>query len=404
MRRRYFDNAATSFPKPQCVHEAMLDYGTRLGASAGRGAYAEARETGKIIQQCRERICKLINAPDPDHIIMTFNCSDGLSLALHGLLSEGDHAITTAMDHNSVLRPLNELRRRIGLEVDVVPCSREGMVDPDDVRSVIRSNTKLIAVLHGSNVTGTVEPISALARVAHEHGALIVVDAAQTLGHLPVDVLAAEIDVLAGAGHKGPLGPLGTGFVYLREGLESRLQTLKQGGTGTRSEDAVQPESLPDRYEPGSHNAIGIAGLNAGVGWLIERTVDAMRAHDGQLCERFMAGLDEIGGGLSWYGPREVEDRIGVFSVRIEGLSPTGLSAALEEQFGILTRSGLHCAPLAHKTIGTFEYGGTTRLSFGPFTTPDDVDCAVDALGELAKSGGKLQTVRVPDASPSRPG
>ena len=378
------DNAATSFPKPPCVHEAMLHYATRLGASAGRGAYVEAQDTGRIIQQCRERLCRLINAPNPDHLIMTFNCSDGLNLAIYGLLDEGDHAIATEMDHNSVLRPLNELRKRIGLEVDFVRCDAAGLVDPDEVRQAIKPNTKLLTVLHGSNVTGSVQPIRDLARVAHDHGTLILIDAAQTVGHWPIDVQSDRIDLLAAAGHKGPLGPLGTGFLYIRDGIEQHLRTLKQGGTGTRSEQATQPDDLPDKYEVGSHNAIGIAGLNAAAGWILDRTVVSLRQHDRQLCERFAQGLDSIDG-LHWYGPRDLEKRIGVFSVRLDGYGPDELSSALEAQFGILTRSGLHCAPWAHKTIGTLEFGGTTRLSFGPFLTLQDIDHALDALSTLAR-------------------
>jgi cysteine desulfurase family protein len=378
------DNAATSFPKPPCVHEAVLHYATRLGASAGRGAYAEAQDTGRIIQQCRERLCRLINAPNPDHLIMTFNCSDGLNLAIYGLLGEGDHAIATEMDHNSVLRPLNELRERIGLEVDFVRCDAAGLVDPDDVRQAIKPNTKLLAVLHASNVTGSVQPIHDLARVAHDHGALILIDAAQTVGHWPIDVQSDRIDLLAAAGHKGPLGPLGTGFLYIRNGVEQQLCTLKQGGTGTRSEQATQPDDLPDKYEVGSHNAIGIAGLNAAAGWILDRTVLSLRQHDRQLGERFAQDLDAIDG-LHWYGPRDLEKRIGVFSVRLDGYGPDELSSALEAQFGILTRSGLHCAPWAHKTIGTLEFGGTTRLSFGPFLTIQDIDHALDALSKLAR-------------------
>jgi len=379
------DNAATSFPKPPCVHQAMADYATRLGASAGRGAYAEAIETGQIIEQCRTRIAKLINAPSSRQIIMTFNCSDGLSLAIRGLLGPGDHAITTWMDHNSVLRPLNELSSRMGLQVSFVQCDQQGIVDPQDIVRQIKPNTKLIAVLHGSNVTGTVEPIVEIAKVAKDHGIPILVDAAQTCGHWPIDVQAQNIDLLAAAGHKGPLGPLGTGFLYIQPGLEEKLLTLKQGGTGTRSEQPTQPQSLPDKYEPGSHNALGIAGLNAGVEYLLERTVQAVRQHDLKLCQKFISGLEQIEN-LQWFGPRDINKRIGVFSVRIPPYSPQQLSAQLERQFGILTRSGLHCAPLAHKTIGTFDRRGTTRISFGPFVTGEDIDYTLQALAQIASS------------------
>ncbi|MFA5863223.1 MAG: aminotransferase class V-fold PLP-dependent enzyme [Phycisphaerae bacterium] len=383
MKRIYLDNAATSFPKPPQVYQAMIDYATRIGASAGRGAYGEAIESGRMIGECRKKIAQLICAPDPNHIIMTFNCTDGLNLAIHGLLNSGDHVITIWMNHNSVLRPLNELKSRIGLQVDFVPCAFDGIVDPDDIRRAIKPNTKLIAILHGSNVTGTVEPIHQIAKIAREHDLLILVDAAQTIGHLPIDVQKDQIDFLAAPGHKGLLGALGTGFLYIRPGLEKILRPLKQGGTGSWSEEAVQPQALPDKYESGSHNALGIAGLTAGLDYLLNRTVADIHQQDRALCRKFMAGLDEIDG-LTWFGPRESANRIGVFSVRMEGYTPRELSAALESKFGILTRSGLHCAPLAHKTIGTLENGGTTRFSFGPFITIEDLDYILNALQKLS--------------------
>ncbi len=398
MKRIYLDNAATSFPKPPSVQQALIDYATRVGASAGRGAYAEAKESGRIILECRKRIARLIHAPNPNHIIMTLNCSDGLNLAIHGLLKSGDHVITTWMDHNSILRPLNELKNQIGLAVDFVPTAEDGIVDPDDIRKAIKPNTRLIAILHGSNVTGTVEPISEVSKIARERNILFLLDAAQTVGHLPIDVQKDDIDFLAAPGHKGTLGPLGTGFFYLRPGLEKILSSIRQGGTGTRSEEAVQPEILPDKYETGSHNAIGIAGLSAGLEYILNRSVDEIRAHDRSLCSRFMAGLDEIDG-LKWFGPRDVERRVGVFSVRMEGYTPGELSAALESKFNVLTRSGLHCAPLAHKTIGTLETGGTTRFSFGPFVTQEDIDYTIHALKSIACKHRRKVAIRVPGSN-----
>lgn len=383
MKRRYLDNAATSFPKPASVHQALIDYATQVGASAGRGAYAEARESGRIIQHCRELIARLINAPEPDHIVMTFNCSDGLNLAIHGLLNPGDHVIATWMDHNSILRPFNELKERMGLAVDFIRTAPDGIVDVEDIRKAIRPNTRLIAVLHSSNVTGTVEPTAQIAQLAREHGIYTLIDAAQSAGHWPIDVQKEGYDFLAAPGHKGLLGPLGTGFLYIRSGLEKVLRPFKQGGTGSRSEIMTQPELMPDKYEPGSHNAIGIAGLAEGVSYLLDQTVEKIRQHDRDLCEKFMAGLDEVPG-LTWFGPRDVEKRVGVFSVRMEGLEPLALSQQLEEGYGILTRPGLHCAPLAHQTIGTLDSGGTTRFSFGPFVTLEDINYTLEALKTIA--------------------
>jgi cysteine desulfurase/selenocysteine lyase len=383
MKRLYLDNAATSFPKPACVHQALIDYATKVGASAGRGAYDEAKESGRIIHHCRELIAKLINAPDPDHIVMTFNCSDGLNMVIHGLVNPGDHVITTWMDHNSILRPFNELISYLEIEADFISTQENGIVNVDDIRKAIKPNTKLIAVLHSSNVTGTVEPTAQIARLAREHGIYTLIDAAQSLGHWPIDVLEEGYDFLAAPGHKGLLGPLGTGFLYIRQGLEKVLRPFKQGGTGSRSEIMTQPEIMPDKYEPGSHNAIGVAGLAKGVSYILDETVEKIRRHDRALCERFMAGLDAVPK-LTWFGPRDVENHVGVFSVRMEGYEPLELSQLLERDFGILTRSGLHCAPLAHKTIGTLDSGGTTRFSFGPFVTLDDIDYTVDALKTIA--------------------
>jgi len=385
-RRLYMDNAATSFPKPPVVLEAMRHYATELGASAGRGAYLEATETGALIAQCRQRLCRLFNGERAEHFVFTLNCSDALNLAIKGLVDSdgGGHAICTHIDHNSILRPLRALedagaisQTRISVE------STTGLVDPREIRRAIRPDTRFIAVTQVSNVTGTVQPIREIGRIAREVGALFIVDAAQSAGHLPIDVQADGIDLLAAPGHKGLLGPLGTGFLYIRPGVEKMLHTIREGGTGSVSETDRQPEFMPDKFEPGSHNAIGIIGLSAGVQWVLDQTIEKLAAHEMNLVRTFLDGMADVEG-LRYFGPQGVKHRAGVFSVRIDGFDPQELSAALETNFGILTRSGLHCAPLAHQAIGTSETGGTTRLSFGPFLTPQDVMFATDALADLA--------------------
>lgn len=391
LHRLYLDNAATSFPKPPAVLEAMAHYAADLGASPGRGGYAEAREAGHILQQCRQRLMALIHGPPrrPEHIIFTLNASDALNLAIRGMLRPGDHAITTWMEHNSVLRPLNALAARLGIEQTRVACDpQSGRVNPDDIRRSIRPNTRLIAVVHGSNVSGTLQPIRAIGRMAREHDIAFLVDAAQTLGHVPLDVQADFIDLLAFPGHKGLMGPSGTGGLYIRPGIERRMTTVREGGTGSQSESDYQPDCLPDRFEAGSHNILGIAGLSAGVQWILDRGVTSLWNHERELMHAMIDGLCESGPmpGLTWYGPHGIKDRCGVFSVRVNSFTrPQELSDALEGDYGILTRSGLHCAPLAHRTLGTADSGGTTRLSLGPFLTTDDIRRACDALSQVCR-------------------
>ncbi len=385
------DNAATSFPKPPAVLEAMVHYATQLGASAGRGAYAEAIETGKLITTCRQRLCQLFNGEDPNHFIFSLNCSDALNIALKGLLLSPQHSalspihtICTHIDHNSILRPLNALADAGVIEQTRVPVSpKTGMIDPNDIRRAIRPGTKLIALTHASNVTGTLQPLREIGKIAREHGVLLVVDAAQSAGHTSIDLQNDYIDFLAAPGHKGLLGPLGTGFLYIRPGLEKQMTTIREGGTGSVSENDRQPEFMPDRFEPGSHNAIGIAGLSAGVQWVLDRGVENLRNHELDLIRTFIEGASDIPG-LKYFGPQGVRDRVGVFSVVVDGLSPMDLAGGLENEFGILTRPGLHCAPLIHEAIGTAATGGTTRLSFGPFLSKQDVKYATDALAQIA--------------------
>jgi cysteine desulfurase/selenocysteine lyase len=382
------DNAATSFPKPAAVLSAMTDYAMQLGASAGRGAYAEAVETGKLIATCRSRLNGLFNGEDPNHFIFTLNCSDALNLAIKGLMRAADvraHAICTHIDHNSILRPMNALADAGQLDPTRIAVDpKTGLIDPDDIRRAIRpGETRFIVLTHASNVTGTLQPLRAIGRIAREHGIPLLVDAAQSAGHVPIDVQADSIDLLAAPGHKGLLGPLGTGVLYIRPGIEKILATIREGGTGSVSEHDRQPDFMPDKYEPGSHNAIGIAGLSAGVEWLLDQTVEKLHAHEMDLVRTFIDGISDIEG-LTYFGPQGVRDRVGVFSVRVDGLAPMDLAAALETDFGILTRPGLHCAPLIHETLGTTAQGGTTRLSFGPFLSKQDVKYATDALAEVS--------------------
>jgi cysteine desulfurase family protein len=386
MRRLYMDNAATSFPKPREVMDAMVRYANEVGASAGRGAYREAIESGALIAECRRQLGDLFHGERPEHFIFTLNCSDALNLAIRGMVDRRRkaHIICTEIDHNSILRPLNALAGEGCIEQTRIPVEPvTGFLDPEDIARAVRPDTVLIAVTHASNVTGTLQSLRPIGAIARERGVPLLVDAAQSAGHVPIDVQRDGVDLLAAPGHKGLMGPLGTGFLYIRPGLENVLHTIRQGGTGSVSEQDSQPEFMPDKFEPGSHNAVGIAGLLAGLKWIEEQTVEKLAAHDLGLTTAFLEGIRDIAG-LTFYGPRDTRGRVGVFSVSLEGLAPAGLAARLETEFGILTRPGLHCAPGIHRKLGTTSLGGTTRFSFGPFLTVEDVQYAAEALAAIA--------------------
>ncbi len=341
--RIYLDNAATSWPKPEAVYRAVDLYQRTLGCSPARSVYAEAIEVDRTVDTCRMAIARLIEAEGPERIVFTFNGTDALNLAIHGLLRPGDHAVTTVADHNSVLRPLRWLAERGRIELTHVPCDAEGVLDPDDFQTALRPNTRLVAMVHASNVTGVLQPVAEVARIARRHGAVFLVDAAQSLGHLPISVRTLDADLLAAPGHKGLLGPLGTGLLYVRPGLERQLETLRQGGTGTRSEEDRQPDSLPDRYESGNLNALGIFGLEAAVGYLHHRGIDHVRRHQIELTARLIAGLQAIPG-VKIYGPSSACQRVGVVSIGVDGLSPQDVAAALDSACRVQVRAGLHCA------------------------------------------------------------
>jgi len=380
--RIYLDNAATSHPKPESVYAAVDYYNRSLGAAAGRGGYRTAVEVDAVLRTCRKRAASLLGAESPERVAFAFNATDALNMALHGLLETGDHVVTTAAEHNSVLRPLGGLVDRRGIELSVVPVDTAGRVDPAAVRDALRHNTRLVVVQHASNVTGCVQPIEDIGSDAHQAGALVLVDAAQTAGHLAIDLADWPVDLLACAGHKGLLGPLGTGLLYVRPGLEDQLNGLRQGGTGSFSEQDRQPETMPDRLEAGNPNAPGLFGLEAGLEWLEERGVETIAAAEASLVERLLAGLEPLEN-ISLVGPGPDSPRVGVVSLVSESLEPHELATVLDESFGIQARAGLHCAPGVHRAAGTFESGGTLRLSVGPFTTDTQIDAACEAIAAV---------------------
>jgi cysteine desulfurase/selenocysteine lyase len=380
--RIYLDNAATSWPKPESVYAACDDWQRRVGAASGRGVTREANETDRTIGLARKRIAQLINAENASRVAFTFNGTDALNLALHGLLKPGDHTVSTVCEHNSVLRPLAWMKEQREVSSTLVPCNGQGFVDPDDVREAITPQTKLIALVHVSNVTGAIQPAEEIGRIAAEYGLLYLVDGAQSLGHIPVDVQRIGCQFLAAPGHKGLLGPLGTGLLYVAPGMEHRLVPTRQGGTGTLSEDDRQPTSTPDRYESGNLNVPGIAGLGAGVGELLKVDPAERAKEEQRLTRELLEGLSELPG-LRVYGPSAVGQRTGVVSFNLPLWDPQELAGLLDAQWSIQTRAGLHCAPRMHAALGTLP-SGTVRVSLGPFNTAEHVSSLSAALRELA--------------------
>ncbi len=381
----YLDNAATSFPKPACVYDAMDRYHRESGAAVGRGAYRQAVEVQGEVDRCRQRVAQLFNAESPQRIIFTFNCTDSLNLAIHGVLRPGDHVITSVLEHNSVLRPLHELEREGRIELTLIPVDAAGVVNPDDFRNAVRPNTRLIALTHASNVTGAIQPCAEVGQIARAAGIIYLIDAAQTAGHLPIDVRALSADMLACPGHKALMGPLGTGLLYIRPGIENELRSVRQGGTGTRSEVEFQPATMPDKYEAGNHNAPGLIGLSAALKWRMEQPQGALEAHEQKMLEHLLNGLKSIPG-VEIHGLQTTAGRVGVVSISLADQDPQIVATLLDQVAQVQVRSGLHCAPGAHRSLGTLERGGTVRFSIGAFTTTSEVDLALDALRQLAES------------------
>ena len=381
--RIYLDNAATSWPKPEPVYRAVDQALRRLGAPAGRSAYREANEVERRIGQARRRLAERIGAEESRRVVFTCNGTEALNLALHGLLRPGDHVVTSVVEHNSVLRPLRQLEDTGQITVTRVACDGHGRIDPDAIRRAIRPATRLIALLHASNVTGTLQPIESVGRIAREYQVRLLVDAAQTLGHRPLDVRKLGADLLAAPCHKGLFSPPGVGMLYLAPGIERELRPIRQGGTGTHSEQDRQPETMPDGYESGSPNVAGLLGLEAGLSWLAERGADQGERHERELVGQLLEGLRAIPR-VTVYGPPDDEQRVGVVSLRIAGWEPQELATLLDSTFGVQVRAGFQCAPLLHHALGTAAHGGTVRISLGVFNTRAQIDTAVQALGELA--------------------
>lgn len=376
----YMDNAATSWPKPQVVYDSVLRAMEKYGANPGRSSHTMAVEAANILLYTREMLCQLYNVHDPFRMIFTLNTTDSLNLAIKGILKEGDHVVTTSMEHNSVIRPLMHLAKR-GIETTIVPADGQGLLNPADLEKAIRSNTRLIVTTHASNVTGTLMPIEAIGAIARNHGIYYLLDGAQTAGLLPMDFTKLPVDLVAMPGHKGMLGPQGTGVLFIREGVE--LEQIREGGTGSQSEKVYQPEFLPDRYESGTQNTPGIAGLGAGVGYILSKGQHKFQSHLAGLERLFINALSQIEG-VRIYGPESIKDRVGIISINIWERDSREIVNILNDEYNIATRGSLHCAPLAHETLGT-KNQGTVRFSPGILTTLDEVKASIKAIGEISQ-------------------
>ncbi len=381
MHTVYLDNAATSFPKPDGMSGRMKDYMDNIGATINRSVYASAADAGMVALSLRERAKRLFNFGEKaTHVIITPGATAGLNFIIKGLLKSGDHCIVSSMEHNAVMRPLMQLE---GVEFDRIPCDGEGCLITAALEPLIRPNTRLVIIAHGSNVCGTVQDARAVGEICKRRGIPFALDAAQTAGHYPVDFDAFNLSALAVPGHKGLLGPTGIGLLLLSDGLAHMLDPLIAGGTGSASDKETLPDYLPDRFESGTPNMAGIYGLEYSLGFVEGRGVDALRAHELALTKRFIDGLDGIAN-VRLCGTRQLERRVGVISLDFTGQDNAEIAFRLETEYGILTRCGLHCAPSAHKTLSTFPRG-TVRFSLGFANTEADVDTALAAVKRLAE-------------------
>jgi cysteine desulfurase / selenocysteine lyase len=379
----YLDHAATSWPKPPEVLRAMTEFLEQAGGNPGRSGHRLSIAAGRIVYEAREAVAGLFHVADPQRVILTANATHAINLALRGILRPGDRVVTTGVEHNAVMRPLRALARE-GVQLAVIPCGPDGTLDCKAARRLIAPGTRLVVASHANNVTGTLLPVQDIAAWAHAAGALLLVDAAQTAGVVPIDLPATGIDLLAFTGHKGLCGPPGTGGLVFGDQVETAtVAPLLRGGTGSRSESEEQPEDLPDKFEGGTPNGVGIAGLGAGVRVVLERGVEAIRAHEIGLTARLLEGLHDIPD-LRLYGPSDPQRRTAVVSFTVAGRQVSELGLRLDEEHGILCRVGLHCAPATHRTLWTFP-SGTVRLAPGIFTTLEQVTTAVEAIGKVVR-------------------
>jgi cysteine desulfurase/selenocysteine lyase len=375
----YLDNAATSFPKPEAVYETMDRFGRTSVANPGRAGHKMALAAERALDDARHLLNQFFNGEGPERFIFTLNCTDALNMAIKGALTDGDHVVTTDLEHNSISRPLRKLELDGRISLTRVKADAGGTIDPDAIRNAIQPKTRLIAMTHASNVLGTVQPVAEIGRIARERDVLFLVDAAQTAGVIPIDLRAGNIDLLGFPGHKSLLGPTGTGALYV--GPRARLRAWREGGTGGDSSSETQPREFPYFLEGGTPNVLGVAGLAAGVQYVTQQSLESIHRHEIDLVERLRRRIEEMPA-YQVFGHREHARRVGTISFRSETLAATELGGILDQAFDIAVRPGLHCAPYIHRSLGTFPEG-TVRVSPGPFNTKDDIDHLAQALAEI---------------------
>ena len=374
----YLDNAATTYPKPDSVYLAMDHFHRYMGGNPGRGSNQQSIQAGSVVLETREALARFFNIKDCLNIAFTANITESLNIGLKGVLRPGDHVITSSMEHNAVARPLFTLRQQ-GIAWTLVDCAADGSLDPEDIRRALKPNTRMICTLHASNLTGTIMPIREIGSIARSAGIIYMVDSAQSAGVLPIDVNIDNIDILAFTGHKGLFGPQGTGGIYINPAI--KIRPFKEGGTGSFSEYLEQPDFMPDVLESGTLNTPGIAGLGAGVAFINEQGMDNIYQHEQRLLIQLIDGLQQIKG-IKLYGPADPRRQTAVLAFNIEGMDCGELSSRLDYEFGIITRSGIHCAPLAHQTVGSFT-SGSCRLSPGYFNTSEDIVITLQAFEKI---------------------
>ena len=379
----YLDNASTSFPKAPTVATAMSDYITNRGININRGSYALAYDVEDIIYTTRQRLKTLFNGHDPSHVIFTQNVTMSLNMVIKGLLKAGDHVLVSSMEHNAVMRPLTQLLDK-GITFDTIPCDSSGSIQMDAIEPLIRPNTVALIINHASNVCGTIQPLASIGAICKAHNLQFIVDAAQTAGVIPIDVKACHIDALCFTGHKGLLGPQGIGGIILTKEMAQTLPPLIAGGTGSFSHLETMPTHMPDAFESGTLNLPGIIGLNEGLAYIESVGMENIHNHELALSKAFLEGLQSIDG-INIVGKQNIQDRTAVVSITIDGMDASSIAYELESAYHIMTRVGLHCAPRAHQTLGTYPEG-TVRFSFGYANTLEDVEAALSALHRILKN------------------